>query len=582
MKKQALNKHMCAIITAASFLSVLALVIILHASVRLIHDDFFYYPFAKHGLACFINNLKEHYLLYNGRVFVHSICALLLTKNLFIFRAFNILTVLLSAFLTAKIIAGSGKKLWQNFTMVFLLFWLLGNYIICESVLWIAGSLNYNLPLFLALLYIYLLINDSTNTRRAFCITIGFLSSLTTELSSFITILLSVIILSKKYKKINKIPKRYILGVVLECLGFLFLVLSPGMHDRLVTGEGGSMGDMLFRASVNLSTFIQMSLERNGLGAMLVFALLASGISAYKTLNKKVLAFLLIIFSLMPVLTMTGVIFYQGAYFVIAFASLMLLLWYSICLLKENNAIVFSAMVCFSASFGIMCMSGVIGYRMLFLPAVCLMVAGCGAFSTVGFKNWQICVFSILLAIINIINLISFIAIRNENAKVWDRNHKIIDNYNGGETIVFENMPDELYFQSGVPTEYNYGDKYMAEFSIPSEVYSYAVENSYADICDENGLVTSDAVKRQGVWYIWFKELADYLDAGTEWKYDNIEITYKDKLYRFHYGARSVTDSYIAGKGKRLDNPVRIIDSKLYISIDDANRLFDINLKIVK
>lgn len=581
MQKNEIRKKLCTIIGIVSFALVFLLVVFLHSSVRLLRDDFFYYPFARNGLMNFIYSMGHHYLNTNGRLFVHSICSILLAGNLWLFRIFNIASISLSMWLCAKLVAKDNIKSMYLFFISFFVFWLSGNLVITETALWISGTFNYVFPMLMLFAYIYLLMNNKSKSGEIWCIIFGFLSSLTTEISSLITLILTAIILIKRYKTLPKIPKLYILGVVLQVIGFMFLVMSPGMSGRLNGSGNTGMGQMLLRSGINFNTFVQMSFENNGIGLPLSFALLFSGICAYKVLNKKALSVLLVVSSAFPILTMTGVIYFTWAYLLLAVTSILLLVWYGILQLKNNDNITILALFCFIISYGIMCVSGIVGYRMLFWPGICLLIVGLRALSLLDLNRGILCTICVLLSVVCSANTVKLIAVGNENARVWDKNQEIIESYSGGETIEMENVPDELFFQGAVPVDNNFGDHYLKEFGIPEEVQAYSVDKQYYTVVDENDTVVTDkAVKRNGTYYLCYDPLLMYLGVGNNWIYDNVETVYNDKLYRFHYGANSVMNNYIGGTGVKLSSPIRIIDSWIQISVEDANNIFNTKLEI--
>lgn len=96
--------------------------------------------------------------------------------------------------------------------------------------------------------------------------------------------------------------------------------------------------------------------------------------------------------------------------------------------------------------------------------------------------------------------------------------------------------------------------------------------------CVANIFYIKRAIKRNGANYIWCRELCDYLGVTCNWKYDCAEFYYKEELYRFSYGAYSVMTKYVGGISKKLSHKVIIINGHLYISIDDVNELFELNL----
>ena len=577
------KKAVCAVIGAISFGFILILVFFMNSNIRLSRDDFFYYPFARNGLMQFISGLKDHYLLINGRLFVHSICAIFLTGNLWIYRIFNIASIVLSLYLCCRLVSKENEKRMYLFFIAFSMFWLLGNSVITESALWISGSFNYVFPMLLLFTYTCFLMNNTSKTGEILCLILGFLSSVTTEISSLITIIITITFLINRYKSVSKIPIWYKVTVLIQFIGFMFLILSPGMHGRFDESGNAGIQQLIYRTLINFNTFIQMSFEKNGVGLSLCFALLFSGICAYKTLKNKPLAVLMLIFAVFPILTINGIIYFTWSYILLAAACSALLFWYSIQLFKSKDRITMFVLICFIISYGVMSASGIVGYRMLFWPGICLLIIGLRAISLLDINRYLLCAICIISSAICSVNAIHLIAVNNENAAVWDTNQEIIESFQGGSKIELENVPDELFFQGAVPVDNNFGDHYLNTFGIPNEVESCSADKQYYVLSDEkNTMVTDKAVKRDGIYYVCYKPLFQYLNIEESWIYDTVEAKYNDKLYRFHYGAYTVMDNHFGGTGIKLKAPIRVIDSWLYISVDDANNIFNINLKVDK
>ncbi len=578
MNKEKLQKHIFYIVGILGLCALFALVIRLHSHVRITRDDFFYYPFAKHDFFYFLCCLGFHYFNTNGRLLVHSICALFLNGNLWIFRICNILFIAVAVLLAIKLISKEKTKQWWLFCIGFSLFWLAGNYVITESVLWISGAFNYVLPMLFLITYLYFLCNDCSRGRKKCAVLFGTLSAWTTEAIAVVTLLLTVIILLAKYKKPKNMSDWYKVGVVLQILGALFLLLAPGMHTRMPI-ETGFM-QRFMHIGINLNTFLQMSFEQGGFGLILCFCMLSSGFYAYKILKNYFLAGNFVLLAVMSILTLCGVFYAAWLYIVISALCLVYLIRFSILLLRNRSYFVPLNVLCFVLFFGINCASGIVGYRMLFFPAMCLLLIGLWAMANAVSRTGVFCCVFICVACLSAYNLTAVSNTNAQNAAVWDENQRKIEAFTGGDTIELKNMPEESLFQNAVPVEICFADHYLSEFGIDAAVQSYTTEYIYYKVADENQkMVTDKAIKRNGVCYIHYEPLCEYLGTQAIWKYDTVEVHYKQKMYRFHYGAQSALTAYFGGSSVKLTHPIRSVDSWMYISLEDANRLFDIKLK---
>ncbi|HBL82831.1 MAG TPA: hypothetical protein DD391_09650 [Clostridiales bacterium] len=572
------KKAVLKILGICGFGFILALMFFLHANIRLSRDDFFYYPFLKHGMTEFFNRLKLHYQNTNGRLLVHSVCAAFLNYNLWTFRLFNIASILLFSWLLANLFEQDVNRRAGMFLTALSGFWLMGGFTAAEAVTWVSGSFNYILPALLLISYLYFLTNATNAKGYLLAFVLCLLSSVTTEITSALTLLLSIVLLFSSHKKNSLIPPFFLANMLAALAGFLFLVCSPGMHTR--TAAVSSLAQAMKQMLIHFTTFSQMCWEPGGIGGMLIFSAISCGICAYKTLKRKLLSGTMFFIAAMAVLTNLGVVYSARCYIVFDLCYFAALIWFGVLLCRQGETKVLLAAICFAAAFAIMCASGMVGFRMLFLPAMCLLVIGLCALSLAQLSLGAISVGCAIMVVVSGVQVLCLAKINQKNAAVWDENQKTIERYDGG-ALALQSVPDEFYFQGGVPVDNNFGHDYLAEFGIDDEVQSYAVEKQYYTAIDgQNAVVTDKVIRRYDDYYISFERLAEYLNEPHAWRYETSEIRYRGELYRFHYGARSVLTSYVGGRSQKLSAPVRIVDSDLKISVSDANRLFHLNLTI--
>lgn len=570
------------IVLAAGWLlcaaALLFLTAYLHGSIRLSRDDFFYYPFFRHGMQDAAESFVSHYIHTNGRLLVHAVCALLLCGNQWTFAMVNIAVLMVFLLLLSRFAEPEPGRRPMAFLLCFSGFWLIGNSITSEAVIWISGSFNYLFPAMLLAAYLAALTSAKNKMGRVLACVLGLLSAATTEISSVLTLVLTFFYFFSNRKN-QKGHRIYVFtDVVLVFIGLLFLILSPGMHSRADADR--SLTEIIERFFINLTTFAQMSWEPGGIGGILIFTALSCALCAYKTLRQKALSVVLLLVAAAAVLTITGIIYSAWCYIAFSFLFLGALALYGVLLYRRDEKMVLICVFCFAIAFAVMCASGIVGYRMLFVPALCLLAAG---LRSVSLARPSLCLTvsaCVVMTLFACLQIYSMAVINQKNAAVWDENQEKILQYQGQDMITFRNVFDEAYFQGGIPVDNNFGDGYLNEFGISGEVTARSAE-PYYKVTDSGGAaVTEKAIKRYDDYYLSLEELAGYMDLEHVWQNQTSEIYYKGELYRFHYGARSVLTAYVGGWSKKLEAPVRIVDSDLKISLRDINRLFGLNLMV--
>ncbi len=555
------------------------LLLFLHAGIRLSRDDFFYYPFAKHGLKEFVYRLMLHYKNTNGRLLVHSICALCLNHGPWLFALYNIVSIFIFLFLLVKLTVKDTNRLACFFLAALSGFWLMGGFAASEAVMWISGSFNYIFPALLLISYLYFLSRAKDTKGYVLALIFCLLSSVTTEITSALTLLLTVIFFFGSRRQNSRFSAFFAANIAAAGIGFLFLICSPGMHNR--SEPLGSLAELIKRVFIHFTTFSQMSWEPGGIGGILIFSAASCGLCAYKTLKQKLLSAVMFFISAMALLTSLGVIYAAWCYIVLDIFYFAALVWFGAALFRRGENAALLAVVCFAAAFAIMCASGIVGFRMLFLPAMCLLAIALCALSLARLSSRTLYAVCVVAAVFSAAQIVCLARINQKNAAVWDENQKIIERFQSGGELELKNVYDEFIFQGGVPVDNNFGHSYLAEFGIDDKVRSYSAEERYYTALDENNMVVTDKIlKRGGDYYISCERLAEYLNAPYAWRYETSELLYRGELYRFHYGARSALTSYIGGRSKKLSAPVRIVDSDLKISVSDANALFHANLTV--
>ena len=109
-------------------------------------DDYWYSTFMDDGVSEYLNLMKEHYLTFNGRVFVHFIAQLILHSGNILFTVFTITLFTLIPIAAA----GMDRRTTADDIAITVLVFLIGilalpRAVMVNGVLWISGFCNYAL-----------------------------------------------------------------------------------------------------------------------------------------------------------------------------------------------------------------------------------------------------------------------------------------------------------------------------------------------------------------------------------------------------------------------------------------------------
>lgn len=571
-------KYIKEIVLSLCTLALFFCVYLMLSNIRLLGDDLWYYTFLRHGANNFFEQLSSHYIYGNGRLFVHTVLAFLLAfDNLFIIKIVNFLMLLISGMFIIKLTMPNKANFYSMFLIVVSSFLMLGNYIVSDAYLWLSGSFNYVFPAMLLLIYTYLLKSSTVNTRYVLIIVMCGFSAITTEVNSILTLVISIVycftcIKTKKHCKLS------IATVAIAFLGTISVLSSPGIVSRFVA-SGNGVG-IIRRLLISFTTFSQMSWEANGMSYMIMISAVVCCICSWIALKNKILACLNGIVAIIAMTTVLGVTF--SAYFCMLISALyiVVLICYSIaiCNKKEDNVLIV-CVLSLVASTGIIFVSAEATYRMLFVPAFCLMIIAVRSLALLDLSKLTLTGIAMLLCIGACHNSLNVYFANERNSNIWDENQKNIQSYSGSGILYLKNVYDERFFQSDFQ-DYFLG-WYLNEYEIGKDVIVERTENKKYNLINENGdIISENIIKREKDYYIYCRELADYIDAKVAWEYGTANITYNGSVYRLKSGLNSIITQYIGGNSIRLSAPIRAINDKIYISLEDACSIFCLDLRI--
>ncbi len=572
------SKSIKAVILSLCSLTTVLGIYLLVSNIRLLGDDLWYYTFLRHDSKYFFDQLATHYIYGNGRLFVHTVLAFFLAfDNLLVIQIINSLMLIVMIIFIVKIVKPEKQSLYCVFLTSISLFLIIGNYIISDSYLWLSGSFNYVFPIMLLLIYAYLLKESAAKPHYVSIIITCLLSAVTTELNGILTLGISIAycfscIRSKKHLKFS------IVNATAAFLGTLSLLLSPGIILRFnANGDGDGI---IRRCLVSFTTFSQMSWERNGLSCIIMISALICCIGSFFILKNKILSCLNAFIFIAAAITVCGVSF--SAYFCMLLSGIYLitLMCYSIAFYnKKCDTVLITCVLSLIASLAVICVSAEATYRMLFVPSICLMIIAIRSLILSKVPESVLTIIMVVLCVSALINNIVLFSVNEKNSDIWDDNQKTIQSYDGEGVLYIKNVDDERYFQSAFQ-EY-FLDWYLSEYNVGKDVIVERTENVKYKLIDENNnVISDDIIKRGNDYYIYCRTLADYLDAEVTWKYGTANIIYNGDVYRLKTGLESVITRNIGGNSIKLLAPIRGINDRIYISVQDACSIFGLNLRI--
>lgn len=564
------------VISLLFFLISLGLLI---STVRLLGDDLWYYTFLRHDVRYLVDQMATQYLYGSGRLLVHVVLAFFLSFDSMVpVQIANAALLILTMVLVVRLAEPEAGRRLPLFVCGGAFFLLMGNYVIADAYLWLSGSFNYLLPICLLLGYLYAWQHaDASGGYRVFSLVCCVLSALTTELNSVLTLVAATVSLILVIRA-GKPRMLAILHMAASLCGALFLFLSPGMLLRF-TGHGEGDG-LIRRCLISATTFSQMIWERDGMAVMLAISALLAFLCAAWVLHTGVLAAVEAAVCGVSVLCVCGVSL--PAYLAMALSALYMLalVIQSILLYRRNREwLIPACTVAIFLSAGVICASAEATYRMLFVPAFCLLVISIRSLSLLRLSDVAMVGILAAACVLALCNVTSLYGVERENARVWDADHEAILSYSGDGAILLENVPDERYYQSAYQA-YFLG-WYLSENGMDGNVSVERREATYYTLTDEAGNVLSDRiVRRDGVDYVYCRTLAEYIGADVSWNYGTANLSLNGVTYRLKSGLHTVITGYIGGRSIPLQAPIRSINDQIYISVADACAIFDLTLDV--
>lgn len=567
-----LRKRDC--MSAAVCLLMLTLISVLHLYVRMAADDFYYATFCTGGLRGFLSNTVYHYRNVTGRAFVHLLLSPLLMLDMIPFRIWNVLLIGFMTYIMAVISADRGKGVCCLWALALTLFPFMGIAVLGDGALWGAGSFNYLFPTALIILFFLLMMKYTESGRGGWAVVIvAFLSAATVEMTGILAPITVLYVFFAEYKTAKDRIGYFAANFAAACAGYATLFGTCGVAARLSENGYGSIG-LFTRAYRNYELFSRMIMD--GGGIFVIVAALLAAIGFYCLKRKRIAAFAAFALTALPVLTGTGVIWGSVGIAIAAGVCAFSVFLFGIYTFTAGERVIPFFTLMIFLSLGVCLISPIVGMRML-LPAALFLTVVCLRTLALSFSGENVLRIAGAAAVVPAVAvMVLFITKYASNAGVIDRNTLAAEKYDGSGTLYLQNVPDERYGRSTVPSPGNFGEYFCRLYGISAGIKNYDEETTVMS-CDGQRIL-SPAIRRGGEWYVTVRDVGRLLDAEVSWDYSYAVIDTGDERYRFHLNSRAVQKGNGYGECEKLACPVRMVCETTYISVKDADAIFGLRI----
>lgn len=242
------------------FFFLFAVILILTALTPMQADDYSYsFSYADRSriqsLSDIIQSLQVHRDTMNGRMTAHFFAHLFLLLPKPVFSFLNAFVFCLIVFFLYRLVRGENER--RNVFLLLLILFLTWLYtpVFGQVFLWLDGACNYawGLCFILAYLspYIAAYLHDSPLAPKVFWkkflfLLLAFLAGSYSEGASFAALFIAFTFLLCLWHRDGKLPRFLLLGLVVACLGYLFLMTAPSEWS----GRTGSFSPLLIAKNI--------------------------------------------------------------------------------------------------------------------------------------------------------------------------------------------------------------------------------------------------------------------------------------------------------------------------------------------
>lgn len=247
----------------------------------------------------------ERYKIQEGRIASRFFVAFF-QNTVWLWNFFGAIMIAVIYYAVCKITGTINKKVMPFIIALCMIF--LKSEIFTQCYLWIGGACTYTVPLFFILIY-FMIINKVWNNdfklskfKITLCVIFNILASMMAEGTSAALVFANFLLIVYSYIKNKKIDKKYLIFFLISLCGFMVMMLSPGVRNRLHTDESQFETFSVFeKIKYNLPNLVSHTyIENNVLLIILTVAMLSIVIKHRKEIYVKIITG---IFLVIPALT---------------------------------------------------------------------------------------------------------------------------------------------------------------------------------------------------------------------------------------------------------------------------------------
>ncbi len=498
-------------------------------------DDFYYAVFFRNGLGDFFRKTAEHYMTMNGRALIHFVAEVVLLFKTYLFAVVNPMALLALFYLSAKIQNENSSLSGFSVLIGLLLIIFLPQTIARESLYWITGSMNYLLPILMALATFYIQIRcrikrNTTILSLILCIICGASTELGGACSCAMTFSYALFnyITDRKSTKPHHSGWLHFIAVF---LGYITVVFSPGTFHRAAFEGSFIQG----QTSNTFSALAEMLLSKGGVTPYLILVLLLIGFLPMINTSLPKHLHLTAIFAMMLAAGYWCGFIYGIAYIVIFIACMALILASGFFLLKSEDLRPTGAMLISVIAIIAVLIIAPSTYVRTLLPIVLILSCIATHLFVLLIKSLFRDYRKVLLIISSVAFICAIIFILPTVQGYW-YNHTIhtqnqyrIENSaeNGYAEIsvdIIEKYAYNMFYYDGFFI--NYFNQY---YNISDSTPLYYTSQHYPDIYCNGQRLTHPAQTESGSLYIPLSPLLHCIGADIFWSNDSIIITFDQK-----------------------------------------------------
>lgn len=556
------------------WIGVLIMTALLSIWIRPAADDFFYETFGDGGWMGFVETNLDHYRTMSGRVFVHLVLYPLLCLNMWPFRVFLVVLIGTLSAMIGQLAVEERRRRWEAMALAVSVFFLMGIEILFDGALWGAGAMNYLFPVSLVIAYAIMVQRCLDGGGSAWLCIPAFFCASTVEMTGILPCVVFVYLCLTNWEKVRERWGTFLLLGLGTLAGYLFLYTSPGVSERLNSNSSGL--PLLDSILVNYSMLDRKVIGQEGCWAVTALTLASCGMVLLN--HKSVWGYWLMLPAAAVILTGLGVIYNGVAVAFIAAAAFAALLGFAVWSYFHGERQVPMWMLCIVVSLGVCLVSPVMGSRLVMPSAILMTVICVRNFMKLRLPQRTKLVLTTALAAVACMVLLDYNIHFFRNAQIVDDNTRIVENYTEG-VLVLNVVPDERYSGAAVPTVSGFGEYYLKHHGL--EGTSCAVQDpTAAAVVGEDGVLEEQAVLRDGIYYLPVRAAAKVFDAEVRWELASAVVQTHSKMYCFHIGNYAANLGHGICDSIKLSGPVRSINGRIYVPLQDFNALFGTELTV--